>query len=46
LFGVAGLDPVVLVAAPAVLAVVSLLAAAWPSMKAAAVQPSEALRHE
>ena len=32
--------------APAVLAVVALLAAAWPSMKAAAVQPSEALRHE
>ena len=46
LFGVAGLDPVVLVAAPAVLAVVALLAAAWPSMKAAAVHPSEALRHE
>ena len=46
LFGVAGLDPVVLMAAPAVLAVVALLAAAWPSMKAAAVQPSEVLRHE
>ena len=35
-----------LVAAPALLAGVALLAASWPSMKAAAVHPSEALRHE
>jgi predicted permease len=46
LFGVNRYDPVVLIAAPALLAAVALGAAAWPSIKAAAVQPSEALRHE
>jgi len=46
LFGVSGFDPVVLTAAPLVLAVVAMIAASTPSFKAATVHPLEALRHE
>jgi predicted permease len=46
LFGVTGTDPLVLIAAPLLLALVALAAASAPSLKAAAVQPLEALRHE
>jgi len=46
LFGVDRFDPLVMAAAPALLAVVALSAASLPSLKAASVQPVEALRHE
>jgi len=46
LFGNSGIDTAVLAAALGVLAVVALLAAALPSVRAASVQPSQALRHE
>ncbi len=46
LFGVDRFDPVVLVAAPLLLALVAAAATVMPSMKAATVQPLEALRHE
>lgn len=46
LFGVKGMDPLVLMVAPALLALVALAAASMPSLRAAAVQPSEALRDE
>ena len=46
LFGVNRFDPVVLIAAPLLLAIVALAAASTPSFKAATVQPLEALRHE
>jgi len=46
LFGVDRFDPVVLIAAPLLMALVAFAAAAMPSMRAAAIQPLEALRHE
>ncbi|MFN0103201.1 MAG: ABC transporter permease [Bryobacteraceae bacterium] len=46
LFGVNRFDPLVLIGAPLLLALVALAAASLPSLKAAAVQPLEALRHE
>lgn len=46
LFGMRGLDPVVLAAATIVLAVVGLSAAFVPAIRAARIQPLEALRHQ
>ena len=46
LFGVPGLDPLVLTFAPALLAAVALAAASIPALRAARVQPLDALRHE
>jgi len=46
LFGMRGLDPVVLAAAAVALAVVALSAACVPAVRAARIQPLEALRHE
>ena len=46
LFGITGFDPAVLAGAPLMLGLVAALAAAGPSVKAAAIQPLEALRHD
>ena len=46
LFGVPGLDPVVMVTAVVVLSVFALTAASVPGVRAARIQPLEALRHE
>ncbi len=46
LFGVPALDPVVMVAAVVVLALVALTAASVPAVRAARIQPLEALRHD
>lgn len=46
LYGMNGLDPLVLAGAIAVLAVVAMSAAGLPALRAARVQPLEALRHE
>jgi ABC-type antimicrobial peptide transport system permease subunit len=46
LFGVPALDPVVMVAAVAVLSLVALTAASVPALRAARIQPLEALRHD
>jgi predicted permease len=46
LFGVSWFDPGVLIAAPLLMGFVAVAAALLPSLKAAAVQPSEALRHD
>lgn len=46
LFGIRGFDPVVFVTAPVVLALVALLAASLPALRASRIQPLEALRHE
>jgi ABC-type antimicrobial peptide transport system permease subunit len=46
LFGLDGLDPVVMISVALVLAVVSLGAGALPAFRAARIQPLVALRHE
>ncbi len=46
LFGITGFDPAVLAGAPLALGLVAALAAALPSIRAAAVHPLEALRHD
>jgi putative ABC transport system permease protein len=46
LFGVVPLDPLTLVAAPAALSIVALLAMWIPARRAARIDPMEALRHE
>jgi len=46
LFGINGLDPLILVATVFVLGVVSLVAGAIPAVRAARIQPLIALRHE
>jgi len=46
LFGVPGIDPVVMVTAVVVLAAVALTAASVPAVRAARIQPLEALRHD
>jgi putative ABC transport system permease protein len=46
LYRVSGADPVVLSAAPLLLAAVSLLACLFPARRAARVDPMTALRHE
>ena len=46
LLGVAGLDPLALLAAPVVLSTVAVLAAYFPARRASRVDPTEALRAE
>ncbi len=46
LYGVPGLDPVVMVTAVVVLSLVALTAASVPAVRAARIQPLEALRHD
>jgi predicted permease len=46
LFGVVGMDPLILAATILILTLVSLLAGAIPALRAARIQPLTALRHE
>lgn len=46
LFGMRGVDPVVLVVGSAVLLIVAVAAACVPALRAARIQPLDALRHE
>jgi ABC-type antimicrobial peptide transport system permease subunit len=46
LFGVRGSDPLVLILAPLLLSAVALCAGGFPALRAARIQPLEALRHE
>jgi ABC-type antimicrobial peptide transport system permease subunit len=46
LFGVVGMDPLILAATILILTLVSLLAGTIPALRAARIQPLTALRHE
>jgi predicted permease len=46
LFGLRGFDPLVLILAPLLLSAVALCAGALPALRAARIQPLEALRHD
>ena len=46
LFGMRGIDPIVLIAAALVLGVVAFTAACVPALRAARIQPLDALRHD
>ncbi len=46
LYGISRIDPVTLVAVPVFLAVVALAASLIPALRATAIDPATALRHE
>jgi ABC-type antimicrobial peptide transport system permease subunit len=46
LFGVSNADPIVLVSATVLVAIVAMIAAALPARRAASVEPMHALRTE